>query len=586
MQSSELPPAAREQRCAIYTRKSTTQGLERDFNTLEAQRAICSAYITSQRHKGWRELAKHYDDGGYSGGSLQRPKLQELLADVEQGLVDVVIVYKLDRMTRTLLDFVRLVDFFERYGIVFVSITQNFDTADTMGRLVLNVLLTFAQFEREMCSDRLRDKIRVTKQSGRWGGGPAPLGYDLMRHRLHVNGSEADTVRHIFQRYAELENLTAVFREFRAAGTTSKRWRTRAGHLAGGGPITKALVYHVLGNPIYLGKIRHGRDLYEGLHSPIIDPELWDTVQDIRARQARKKAGRNKDHILTDLLFDCFGRPMSVNQSFVKNKSKLVSRYYISRQSAWGKRQNLKRLRAKADSIEELVVAALVEFLSNREQVRSMLLQLKEHGPALDVVSRRCQLVSQRLRDTPRDRLRLALRALVVRIELSLERVKIVFRCSETERYLRWDGVGIFKAREANRHDAKTHLLDLPATAIRYGRLLAMPIEPRRPRAGAHPAPGVKRLIHQARQFQALVDGQRDKSLRELACEVDITPHRFARVLRLNYLAPDIITAILDGTIPPGLTQTKLVHASLPMDWALQRKLLGFPQRPQPEGAE
>jgi site-specific DNA recombinase len=581
---SRIAPA--EQRCAIYTRKSTDIGLERDFNSLEGQRAICSAYITSQRHKGWLELAKHYDDGGYSGASLNRPQLQELLGDVEKGLVDVVVVYKLDRVTRTLLDFVRLVDFFERYGTVFVSITQNFDTADSMGRLVHNFLLTFAQFEREMAADRIRDKILVTKQSGRWAGGPAPIGYDLIRRRLHVNEEEAVIVRTIFERYAELGNLTAVFQECRAAGATSKQWRTRAGRVAGGGAITKALVYHVLGNPVYLGQIRHREQTYEGLHAPIVDRETWDKVQQIRASQALRKAGRNKQHILTDLLFDCFGRPMSVSQNFVEGKSRKPSRYYISRQSAWGKRQKLKRLRAKADEIEELAVTALAGFLANREQVRSMLLGQSRNDHDLDMLSRRCQAAAQRLGDTRRDRLRLVLRALVVRIELSLERLKIVVRCSEAERYLRWDGIGIFKARIADWQRTKTQLLDIPADAIRYGRLLLMPVEPRSGPAGRHPAPGVKRLIREARQLQALVDAEREKSLPELAAQTNYTTNRFARVLRLNYLAPDIITAILDGTHPPGLTRTKLVHAHLPMDWALQRRLLGFAERAQPEGAE
>ena len=579
-------PTPREQRCAIYTRKSSDLGLERDFNSLEGQRAICSAYVTSQRHKGWIELAKHYDDGGYSGASLSRPMLQELLADVERGLVDVVVVYKLDRMTRTLLDFVSLVDFFERYGIVFVSITQNFDTADSMGRLVLNVLLTFAQFEREMAADRIRDKIIVTKQSGRWAGGPAPIGYDLLRRRLHLNDEEAAVVRLIFRRYIELKNLTAVFQECRSAGIRSKQWRTRAGRVAGGGPITKALVNHVLGNPIYLGQIRHRDEIYPGLHAPIIDQATWDKVQEIRADQARKKAGRNKDHILTDLLFDCFGRPMSVNQCFVPGRSKRPSRFYISRQSAWGKRQNLKRLRAQAHAIEELVVTALASFVANRERVRSILLSLSRHDDQLDLLSRRCQEIGQRLMRTPRDRLRLILRALVVRIELSLERVKLVLRCSEVERYLGWDGVGIFKANIANWQRSKTLLLDIPADAIRYSRSLAMPIEPRVPSVGAHPSPGLKRLIREARELQALVDHDRDKSLPELASQIDYTPNRFARVLRLNYLAPDIITSIIDGTHPPGLTRTKLVTASLPMDWALQRRLLGFPERAQPEGGE
>jgi hypothetical protein len=401
-----------------------------------------------------------------------------------------------------------------------------------------------------------------------------------------VNEEEAMIVRRIFQRYIELENLTAVFEECRAAGFKSKQWRTRAGHSAGGGPMTKALVYHVLGNPIYLGKIRHRDKAYEGLHAPILDQETWDRVQQVRAKQALAKAGRNKRHILTDLLFDCFGRPMSVNQSFAKGRSKRPSRYYISRQTAWGKRQNLKRLRAKADEIEELVISALANFLSDREQVRSMLLSQACHDRQLDLLSRRCQQVANRLSQTPRDRLRLVLRALMARIELSLERVKIVLRCSEAERYLSWDGIGIFKARIADWKRSRTQLLDVPADAIRYGRLLALPIAPREAPSDRHPAPGLKRLVKEARELQAMVDNERDRSLSELAAKIDYTPNRFARVLRLNYLAPDIITSILDGTHPAGLTRTRLVQAHLPMDWALQRRLLGFPGRLQPEGGE
>jgi len=437
-----------------------------------------------------------------------------------------------------------------------------------------------------MCSDRLRDKIRVSKQAGRWTGGPAPIGYDLLRHRLHVNEAEASIVRHIFRRYIDTENLTQVFRELRATGVLGKRWRTRAGRMVGGRPITKALVFHVLANPIYLGKIRHGKELHEGLHAPIVDQATWENVVEIRDRQANKKAGRNKEHILTDLLFDCFGRPMSVNRTFVGGRSKLPSRIYISRQSAWGKRQKLKPLRAKAEPIEEFVVTALVNFLSNREQIRSMLLTLDYRDSELDCLAKRCQTVAHRLSETPRDRLRLALRAIVSRIELSLERVKIIVRCREAARYLQWDGVGIFKTQKSNWDHCRTHVLDLPATAIRYGRLLTMPIEPRRPRAGPHPAPGVKRLIHEARWLQTIVDQERDKSLRDLAAQAAWPPDRFARVLRLNYLAPDIVTAILDGVIPVGLTRRKVIQAPLPMDWALQRKLFGFPERPQPEGAE
>jgi DNA invertase Pin-like site-specific DNA recombinase len=573
-------------RCAIYTRKSVQLGLERDFNTLEAQRAICSAYATSQAHKGWKELARHYDDGGESGSTLGRPMLQELLRDIENGLVDVVLVYKIDRLTRTLLDFVRLADFFERYGVVFVSITQNFDTADSMGRLVLNILLTFAQFEREMLSDRLRDRVRACKQSGRWAGGPAPYGYDLSRRRLHVNPDEAERVKWVFERYLEVGNLTQVFREARGSGMRSKRWRTRAGHFSGGGPLTKSLINHILGNPIYVGDIRHGKETYLGLQAPIIERDLFDRVQAIRSAQAIRKAGRNVGHILTDLLFDCFGRPMSVKETFVEGHSRRTSRTYVSCQSVWGKRQGLKRMRAPADETEELVTSALSAFLWDSERVRSMLLSCGRHGGEFDKLAARADAAGKRLLDVPRDRLRLILRAVIERIELTLERVKIVVRCSEVERFIQWDGVGLFKARLDDWPRSRTELIDVPASAIRYDRQLLMPIEAKPPGKPGSSSPGLQRLIIEARNLQALADQRRDLGLAELAAASRLSPWRFARVLRLNYLAPDIISSILDGTQPPGLTRQKLVKAHLPMDWALQRRLLGFSPRQPLEGGE
>ncbi len=573
-------------RCAIYTRKSVQLGLERDFNTLEAQRAICSAYTTSQAHKGWQALAKHYDDGGESGSTLARPMLQQLLGDIESGLVDVVLVYKIDRLTRTLLDFVRLADFFERYGVVFVSITQNFDTADSMGRLVLNILLTFAQFEREMLSDRLRDRVRACKQSGRWAGGPAPYGYDLSRRRLHVNPDEAERVKWIFERYVEVQNLTQVFREARDSGMSSKRWRTRAGHFSGGGPLTKSLINHILGNPIYVGDIRHGKDTYVGLHAPIIARNIFDRVQAIRSAHASKKAGRNADHILTDLLFDCFGRPMSVRVTLIEGSSIRRSRTYVSCQSAWGKRRQLKRMRAPADEVEELVTTAISTFLSDAERVRSMLMSCGRHGQEFERLASKSNAAGKRLNHVPRDRLRLILRALIERIELSLERVKIIVRCNELERFIAWDGVGLFKARLDTWPHSRTELIDVPASSIRYDRHLLMPIEPKPPNTPTNPSPGLQRLISEARKLQALVDQRRELSIPELASASRLSPWRFARVLRLNYLAPDIISSILDGTQPGGLTRQKLVKAHLPMDWALQRTLLGFSPRQPLEGGE
>ncbi|MCL6699848.1 hypothetical protein LZ496_13795 [Sphingomonas sp. NSE70-1] len=300
----------------------------------------------------------------------------------------------------------------------------------------------------------------------------------------------------------------------------------------------------------------------------------------------RHKLARRGDNILTDILLDCFGRPMSVQSSEVPGRSVNRSRYYMSRQTVWGKRQQLKRLRARADATEDLVISAVRNFIGSREQVRSFLLRLSFCDSELDRLSRRCHEAANRFGNIRRGDLRHVLQALIVRIELSLERVKIVMRLSEVERFIRWDGIGLFGSQNAEWAHSSTHLIDVPAGAIRYSSLLAMPVEPKLPRVGAHPSPGLKRLIGQARELQSLVDTERDKTLAELAATLDWTPSRFARVLRLNYLAPDILLSILDGTCPKSLSQTKLVQATLPMDWALQRQLLGFPPRPSPEGGE
>jgi site-specific DNA recombinase len=377
-----------------------------------------------------------------------------------------------------------------------------------------------------------------------------------------------------------------LFRECRDDGMHSKCWKTRAGRHVGGGPLTKSLVNHILHNPIYVGDIRHREKSYPGLHLPIIDRETFETVQKIRAVQANKKAHRNRENILTGILFDCFGRPMCMNRNFVEGRFKKPSRFYMSLQNKWGKRENLKRLRARGDDLESLICTTVQAFLGNQERLRSLLLERGIHDRELSRLARTGPQASKRLEGISRDRLGAILAALIVRIELSLERVKVVLRCCEVERFLRWDGVGLFKPSKADWDRSSTVLIDVPAGAIRYKRKLMIPLEPRRPRVGPHPRPNLKALIKEARELQRLVDAERDKTLEELATQSGLPSWRFARVLRLNYLAPDIVTSIIDGTQPSDLTRTKLTNAVLPMDWALQRKLLGFPDHPTLEGCE
>ena len=575
----------RIRRCAIYTRRSINEGPEREFNSLETQRSICSSYIASQRHKDWMELAKHYDDGGRSGATLDRPALSELMSDIEQGLIDVVVVYKLDRITRTLLDFVRLVDFFESYDVVFVSITQNFDTADSLGRLILNILLTFAQFEREICSDRIRDRIALKKKAGRWTGGPAPIGYDLIRARLQVNPEEAERVRLIFRLFLEKQNYTEVFKECRKLGICGHRWKTKQGRMVGGRPISEGQVFHILGNPIYVGEIRHRGDCYPGIHQPIIEREVWERALVVREERRRARIFPILPNLLTGLICDSYGRPMCVSNRISTTRRGI--RYYVSNMSPWAKRQRLRRMRANADELEQLVVTAIAGFMSNRELVRAMLMQLGQFGPSLDRLSSKAAAAGARLARMRKERQKRALKALVVRIDLSRENVKIALRSYEVCQFLGWDGIGIFRGNEDFwRPNEQTEVIDVPAAAVRFQRRFELPILARKYDADATPVPRLVNLIGQARRAQSLVDGRRDAEVKDLAASMGLCPSTFARILRLNYLAPDIQTSILDGTQPAGLHRRELIRADLPLDWALQRKMFGFPDQPEYQQGE
>src|ERR1700751_1777128 len=284
---------ARARRCAIYTRKSSEEGLEQDFNSLQAQREACKAFIKSQASEGWKLIKTAYDDGGMSGGTMERPALQRLLADIGEGLVDVVVVYKVDRLTRSLADFAKMVEMFDARGVSLVAVTQQFNTTTSMGRLTLNVLLSFAQFEREVTGERIRDKIAASKHKGMWMGGVPPLGYGVRDHKLVMIDSEADTVRLIFRRYAELGSVRLLQAEFETGGIRSKSWTSFSGRLVGGKPFSRGALYLILQNRTYLGKIVHKGQFHPGEHTPIIDQPLWDAVQEqLPGHTARRQCGR------------------------------------------------------------------------------------------------------------------------------------------------------------------------------------------------------------------------------------------------------------------------------------------------------
>jgi DNA invertase Pin-like site-specific DNA recombinase len=312
------PP--RRLRCAIYTRKSSEEGLDMAFNSLDAQRESCEAYIASQRAEGWLCMREHYDDGGFSGGTLDRPGLKMLLEDIEAGLVDVVVVYKIDRLSRSLMDFSRLVEVFDKHGVTFISITQSFNTTTSMGRLTLNILLSFAQFEREVTGERIRDKFAASRAKGMWMGGFVPMGYDVEGRKLIINEAEADRVRQMFQRFVKLGSATLLTRELVAAGSINKR----------GKPIDKGFLYKLFRNRLYLGEAVHKGTSYPGEHQAIITHELWDQVHAILQESPRQRAANTRTQtpaLLKGLIFTASGVAMTPTAT---KKGSRHYRYYTS----------------------------------------------------------------------------------------------------------------------------------------------------------------------------------------------------------------------------------------------------------------
>ena len=368
---------SRTRRCAIYTRKSSEEGLEQDFNSLHAQREACEAFIKSQTGEGWRLIKTAYDDGGLSGGTMERPALQRLLEDIRRRLVDVVVVYKVDRLTRSLADFAKMVEVFDAHGVSFVAVTQQFNTTTSMGRLTLNVLLSFAQFEREVTGERIRDKIAASKRKGMWMGGVPPLGYDVRDHKLVVNPAEAATVKHIYERYLELGSVRLLRGDLQRHGIISKVRVSKNGVRSGGRQFSRGALYQLLSNPIYLGEIRHKKERHPGQHEPIVGRELWEKVQQHLCDQAathRERPTKTPPSPLAGKLFDENGEPLYV-QGAVKGVRHY--RYYVSRGLVRGSVQDDRRgWRVAAPELERAVRAATQRILGDRAAIAGAIEEL------------------------------------------------------------------------------------------------------------------------------------------------------------------------------------------------------------------
>jgi DNA invertase Pin-like site-specific DNA recombinase len=353
----------RKLRCGIYTRKSTEEGLDQEFNSLDAQREACEAFIKSQRHEGWALVRKRYDDGGLSGATMDRPALRSLLDDIRTHRIDVIVVYKVDRLTRALSDFAKMVEVFDEHEVSFVSVTQQFNTTSSMGRLTLNVLLSFAQFEREVTAERIRDKIAASKRKGMWMGGLVPLGYDVVDKHLVVNEREAETIRQLFTLYVELGNVGAVKREADRLGLRTKPRLARNGDSCGNQPFMRGHLYNLLRNPLYVGDVVHKGERYAGEHDAIIDPEIWENVQAQMKKNARERRGpatAKTPSLLTGLLFDSHGRRLGPSHT---NKQGRRYRYYISQDDDRDTTVKKPPWRFSAEDLERLVLDQVCALL-------------------------------------------------------------------------------------------------------------------------------------------------------------------------------------------------------------------------------
>lgn len=358
-------------RCAIYTRKSTDEGLDMEFNSLDAQREAGESYIHAQRHEGWTLVPTYYDDGGFSGGSMERPALKSLMADIAKSLIDIVVVYKVDRLSRSLADFAKLIELFEKHQVCFVSVTQQFNTTSSMGRLTLNILLSFAQFEREVIGERIRDKVAASKKKGMWMGGVVPIGYDAVDRKLVINETEARVVRSIFERFVAVGSTTLLVKELREKGHCTKRFISKPGRSCGGKPMTKGFLYKLLHNRVYLGEIEHRGKIYQGQHKAIIDSALWDKAHGIMAENPRKRGNRVrcKTPALLVGLACCGGCGSSMTPTHTKKINGRLYRYYKPHASMQGDCENCPISSIPAGQMEDAVVAQLQTLLQAPEMM-------------------------------------------------------------------------------------------------------------------------------------------------------------------------------------------------------------------------
>jgi site-specific DNA recombinase len=578
--STDSKPAIR---CAIYTRKSSEEGLEQSFNSLDAQREAGEAFILSQRQEGWRTLPARYDDGGYSGGTMERPALQRLLEDVQANKVNVVVVYKVDRLTRSLSDFAKIVETLDAKGVSFVSVTQQFNTTTSMGRLTLNILLSFAQFEREVTGERIRDKIAASKKKGMWMGGPVPLGYDLEKRKLVPNSKESEVVCKIFSAYLKVGCVSKLAVHLDREKIRSKVWVTRTGARRGGVAFARGALYDLLRNRLYVGQIRHRDKWYPGAHPGIVPRELWDRVQaqlDSNIRAQRKRAREQSSSLLTGLIED--GEGNRFTPSFTIKRGRRY-RYYVSRtviQNPAGQQSGPTRL--PAHEIESRVTERLQAFLRSDAQVFDELSATSESPAVLHQLVAGAKKLAASVSSLPAEDLRDLLACILQRVIIQESSIEMMIKKSNLRELLehgdRIIAASLVSAPKSP-EPADVICLSIEATRKRYGGEIHLVVPPNSIAAVRHPRPAlIKALARSHAWYEKVLEGK-VADMRSLAREIGLTPHYVRNVFACAFLAPDIVEAILEGRQPLTLKFEHL-YKNVPLSWAEQRQQFGFPQNP------
>ena len=528
-------------RCAIYTRVSTDHGLDQEFNSLDAQYDAASAYIKSQAHAGWALIRSRYDDGGYSGGSTDRPDLQRLLDDIRARKIDVIVVYKVDRLTRSLADFAKLVELFDAQGVSFVSVTQQFNTTTSMGRLTLNVLLSFAQFEREVTSERIRDKIAASKRKGLWVGGPLPLGYAMSDDKIAVVEDEAERVRLIYRRYLELSGVNALVRDLKDKDIRTKARRRATGATHGGIPFGRGSLFYLLRNRFYIGEVKYKGEILPGEQPAIMERELFDAVQQKLTDQwsHRNRAKTKSDHLLTGLLYDDAGHRMTPTHA---TKAGIRYRYYVSLPHLKGESKTVSVgsfSRIPATDIEDIIVKSVNEHLVAQHDQPS--------SSSAHADDRSVMIAEQ-----------------VVRVDVQKDRLIVRFKSAGTDE---------------GSHSTDGQLLSIPWQKLpsRKSRQILIPLGV--PRNEVRPT----RIERRARLVNAITRGRRwldeivsgsAANVEQIATRQKCSVRQVNMTISLAFLAPDLVKAAVEGRLPRGIGVERLRDA--PAEWSRQFEALGL----------